>query len=280
MDRGARSAVHLVSRRQLAAAKTEDTMAIRELTVHLFNDTPHTFHLRDIDLARGVWGEAAPPATLEPRTFASWDSRSRRRWGGTEGSVEYRVDDDTFRADPAGLRAASSAYVELSWLNPRLGVPEGGHLLRAHDMAVHGRASLRDYVVGVAFSASPTPPITGWVETVFGLPTPAMNVLAALATVPEAHLWYRVRKVPFEEQAGELVADLRDAPHLVARPAVGAPAQAWFGTWASSLSREPAIDVRIDRHGPGRFDVEGIERHFAETLRGTGVRISQDRSRA
>jgi hypothetical protein len=255
-------------------------MEIREATVHFYNDTPHPLHLRALELARGIWGEASPPATIDPHAFASWDSRSRRRSATTEGSVEYRVDDERVVDDLSAARIERPPSVRLSWCNPGLGTPEGGHQLLADDFAVLGLASMRDYVLGVAFTQSDTPPITGWVETVFGLPTPAMNVIAALAQMPHAHLWYRIRKLPFEEQAAELVADLRDAPGLVARPVVGASAQAWFGTWASSLSREPAIDVRIDRHGPGRFDVEGVERHFGEVFRAASVRVSPERSRA
>ena len=256
-------------------------MSSRHFSIHLHNDTPHPLRLESVDLAIGSWGGATPPDTIEPHAFASWHSHADRILSGTEGAVEYRVDERDGRSEPMRLAdPTSTSALHLHWCNPRLGTPDAGHVLRATESILPGSTpTVRDYVVGVAFSNSSTPPASGWVETVFAMPSPAMSVTAALGQTRHAHLHYRIRRVGFEMQASELVADLRDAPGLALRPVIGAAAQAWYGTWASSLSREPAIDLRIDRHDAGRFDVSGIERNYGEVFRADALRLAPTRHR-
>lgn len=67
-------------------------MAARSVKCTLTNQSKRTLHLVDCGLSWGIW-VTAPPAQIADNQDGTWKSESDGPATGTEGWVEYRLDD-------------------------------------------------------------------------------------------------------------------------------------------------------------------------------------------
>lgn len=92
-------------------------MAARSVVVVLVNTTDRSLTKEDENLSHGQW-DSEPPSSIGPQSQVSWKTESNGFATGTEGEVNYHVDQ---LGDVIQIPSPDPAPLHLHWDNPFIG---------------------------------------------------------------------------------------------------------------------------------------------------------------